>query len=47
MPARNQTPLANFLAFFRCLREGHIWKTSRSRAGYKTCMRCNLRQRIR
>jgi hypothetical protein len=47
MPARDDDLLTRVMAFFRCVREGHDWRTSRSRAGYKTCMRCGIRQRIR
>jgi hypothetical protein len=35
-----------FLAFFTCLRRGHVWHVSRTRQGRVTCARCRMRKKI-
>ncbi|HZZ89669.1 MAG TPA: hypothetical protein VFE13_15185 [Caulobacteraceae bacterium] len=33
------------LKFIICLLRGHVWRSSRRRPGYETCMRCRTRRR--
>jgi hypothetical protein len=32
------------LMFLVCLAQGHEWRKSRRREGYRTCLRCELRE---